>query len=131
MYSFFINVHEWSYIICSADKHIVNQHDEPTTPHKLATGTKTSVSNPRFLLYPCVVQKETSYVDTEVLNMRHQPPKYFHGISFGIPQHWKWYIIYILSTRKIVSSHDVVFDKKKCVLVYTSHPYSDSLALQP
>ena len=40
-------------------RNLVNQDGEPTTPHKLATGTKNSVSNIRDLFFPCVVQKET------------------------------------------------------------------------
>ena len=36
-------------------KPLVNQGSEPTMPHKLATGTKTSVSNLRVLFFPCVV----------------------------------------------------------------------------
>ena len=52
-------------------KHLVNQDVEPTMPHKLATGTKPSVSNLHVLFRPCVVQKSTEYVDTKALNMRH------------------------------------------------------------
>ena len=37
--------------------------------------------------------------------------KGFRGIFFGTPQHQKWYLIYVPSTRKIFSSHDVVFDE--------------------
>ena len=36
-------------------KHLVNQDSEPTTPNKLATGTKTSVSNLHILFLSCVV----------------------------------------------------------------------------
>ena len=43
--------------------------------------------------------------------MRHKAQKGFCGIFFGIPQHEKWYFVYILSTRKILSSYDVVFDE--------------------
>ena len=53
-------------------KHLVNQDSEQTTPHKLATGTKPSVSNLRVLFYPCVVRKATAHVDTKALNMRNQ-----------------------------------------------------------
>ena len=53
-------------------KHLLNQDGEPTTPHKLETGTKPSLSNPRVLFWPCVVRKENSHVDTKALNMWHQ-----------------------------------------------------------
>ena len=36
-------------------KHLVNQYGEPTTPHKLATGAKPSVTNPHAILCPYVV----------------------------------------------------------------------------
>ena len=36
------------------------------------------------------------------------------------------------SYTKIVSSHDVVFDKLfSSALAYTSHPYSEAIAMQP
>ena len=52
-------------------KQLVNQDGEPTTPHKLETGTKPSVSNIRVLFCPCVVQKATANIDTNALNMLH------------------------------------------------------------
>ena len=36
-------------------KHLVNQDGKPTTPHKMATVTKPSVSNLRVLFCICVV----------------------------------------------------------------------------
>ena len=68
-------------------KQFVNQDSEPNMPHKLATGTKPSVSNLRVLLCPCAVKKSTAHVDTKMLNMRHQSQKCFCGIFVGIPQH--------------------------------------------
>ena len=53
-------------------KHFVNHDGKPTTQHKLATGTKTSLSNLYVLFCTCVVQKETAHFDTKPLNMRHQ-----------------------------------------------------------
>ena len=67
---------------------------------KLATGTKPSVSNLRVLFPPCVVQKATSHVNKNALNMRHPSQKGFWGIFIGTPQHKKGYPIYIPSTRK-------------------------------
>ena len=65
-------------------KHLVNQDGEPTAPHKLATGTKPSVSNIRVLSFPCVVRKETPHVYTKALNMRHQPQKKFMVCSLEL-----------------------------------------------
>ena len=70
-------------------KDLINEDGNPTTPCKLATGTKPSVSHLRVLFCPCVVQKATAHVETKTLNMRHQAQKGFHGIFVGIPQHQK------------------------------------------
>ena len=53
-------------------KDLINEDGDQTTPHKLATGTKPSVSHLRVLFCPCVVCKATSHVETKALNMRHQ-----------------------------------------------------------
>ena len=70
-------------------KDIINNYGDPTTPHKMATGTKPSVSHLRMLLCPCVVRKATAHVETKALNMRHQAQKGFRGIFVGIPEHQK------------------------------------------
>ena len=64
-------------------------------PKKLATGTKPSVSNICALFILCVVLKATAHIDGKALNMRHQSQKGFRGIFFLIPQHPKWYLVYI------------------------------------
>ena len=92
-------------------KDLINEDGNPTTPHKLATGTKPSVSHLRVLFCPCVVRKATAHVETKTLNMHHQAQKGFRGIFVGIPQHQKGYLVYVPSTRKVISSYDVVSDK--------------------
>ena len=62
---------------------------DPTTPYKLATGTKLSVSYLRVLFCPCVVRKSTAHVGTKALNMRNQSQNVFRAIFVGIPQHQK------------------------------------------
>ena len=83
-------------------KYLINEDGDPTTPHKLATGTKPSVSHLRVLFCPCVVRKSTAHVETKTLNMRHQAQKGFRGIFVGIPQHQKGYLVYVPSTRKVI-----------------------------
>ena len=61
-------------------KYMINEDGDPTMPHKLATGTKTSVSHLRVLFCPCVVRKATTHVGTKALNMRHHSQKCFCGI---------------------------------------------------
>ena len=51
-------------------KDLINEDGDPTTPHKLATVTKPSVSHLRMLSCPCVVRKATSHVEKKTLNMR-------------------------------------------------------------
>ena len=105
-------------------KDLINEDGDPTTPQKLATGTKPSVLHLRVLFCPCVVRKATAHVETKTLNMRHQAQKGFCGIFVGIPEHQKGYLVYIPSTRKVILSYDVVFDKSfSSALSYTSRPY--------
>ena len=93
-------------------KDLMNEYGDPTTPFKLVTGVKPSVSHFCVLFCPCVVRKSTAHVDKKVSNMRHQAQKGFLGIFVGIPQHQKWYLVCVPSTRKIISSYDVVLDEK-------------------
>ena len=92
--------------------YLINEDDEQTRPFKLATGTKSSVSHLSVLFCPCVVRKATAHIYRKALNMRHQTQKGFCNISVGIPQHQKGYRVYVPSTRRIISSYDVVFDEK-------------------
>ena len=91
-------------------KYLINEDGDTKTPHKLSTGAKPSVSNLRVLFCPCVVPKATAHVDTKKLNMRHQSQKGFRGIFVSIPEHKKGYLVYIPSTKKIISSYDFVFE---------------------
>ena len=102
-------------------KDLMNKDVDPTTPYKLATGTKPSVSHLRILFCPCVVKKATAHVETKRLNMRHQAQKEFLGIFVEIPQHQKGDRVYIPSTRKVILSYDVVFDESFLVHCHTRH----------
>ena len=78
-----------------------------------------------MLFYPCVVRKANAHLDKKALNLHHQAQKGFHGIFVGITQHIKGYLVYVLGTRRIISSCDVVFDTKfSSTLAYTSQPYT-------
>ena len=56
--------------------------------------------------------------------MRHQAQKGFRSIFVVIPQHQKGYLIYVSSTRNIISLYSVVFDEGvSSELAYTSEPY--------
>ena len=92
---------------------MVNQDGNSTTPDKMSTGMKPSVSNLRVLFCLCGVKNSSEHVDTKELNMHHQPQKGFCGILVGIPQHQKWYLIYIPSTRK---THMTLYLMKKILV---------------
>ena len=81
-------------------KDLINEDGDPTTPYKLSSGTKPSVSHLRVLFCPCIVRKATAHVGTKALNMRHQAQKGFRGIFFGITHHQKGYLMYVPSKRK-------------------------------
>ena len=53
-------------------KDLINEDGEPTTPFKLTTVTKPSVSYLNVLFCPCVVRKDTAHVVTKPLTMCHQ-----------------------------------------------------------
>ena len=57
-------------------------------------------------------------------------PKVYRGIFVGIPQHQKVYLLYVPSTKKIISSYDAVFDEIfSSALAYTSQPYSEAMSV--
>ena len=112
-------------------KDMINKDVDSNMPYKLATGKKPSVSHLHVLFCPCVVRKATANFGTKALNMRHQAQKGFCGIFFGIPEHQKWYLLYVPSTRKIISSYDVVlYEIFSSALAYTSQPYPEALAMR-
>ena len=83
------------------------------------------------LFSPCVVRKATEHVDTKTLNMRHQAQKVFRGIFIGSTEHQKVYLGYVPSTRRKISSYDVVFDENNSsALAYTSQYYSEAMAMR-
>ena len=112
---------------------LINKDGDPTTPHKLETGTKPSVSHLRVLFCPCVFQKATAHVETKTLNICHQSQKKgFRSIFVGIPQHQKGYLVYVPSTRRVIVLYDVVFEESFfSALSYTSRLYSEAMAMRP
>ena len=100
---------------------LINEYGKQTTPFILATGTKPLVSHLRVLFCPCVVLKATVHVDKKALNMRHKAQKGFCGIFVVIPQHQTGYHVYLPSSRKIISSYNVVFDEKITMRYHICH----------
>ena len=130
-HTFCVDVHNSSYLYCLTIKHLINQDGEPTTPHKLGTGTEPSVSNLCVLFYHVLYGKRL-----HMLTQRHYTCVINHkrvwGIFVGITHDKKGHLIYVPITKKIVFSHCVVFEKTfSSALSYTSHPYSEGVATQP
>ena len=64
--------------------------------------------------------------------MCHQAQKGFSGIFVGILEYQKGYLVYVPSTRKVISSYDVVFDESFFIaLSYTSWYYSEAVEMRP
>ena len=73
-----------------------------------------------------------AHVETKTLNMRHQAQKGFRGIFVFIPEHQKRYLVYVPSTRNVISSYDVLFEESvSSVFSYTSRPYSEAISMRP
>ena len=109
-------------------KDLINEGGKLTTPFKLATGAKPSISHLRVLFCTCVLQKSTAHVGTNALNMSHQSQKGFRGIFIGIPQHQKGYLVYVPHRWKIISLYDVFFnDDLYSALAYKSQPYEEAM----
>ena len=104
-------------------KYYINKEGDPTKPHKLATGSKRTLSHLHVVFCPCVVRKSTEHVETRTLNMCHQAQKGFWGIFVGIPEHQKGYLVYVPSTRKIIFSYNVVVDKRFLVRYHIRHDF--------
>ena len=61
-----------------------------------------------------------------------QTQKGFCYIFDGILQHQKGYLVYVPSTRNIISLYDVVLDESfSSALAYTPGPYSEVMAMCP
>ena len=57
--------------------------------------------------------------------------KDFRGIFIGILHHQQGSLVYIPSTKNIISSYDAVFDERfSSVSAYTSQPYSEAMAMR-
>ena len=52
-------------------KDMINEIGEPTTPFKLVTCIKASVSHLRVLFLICFVRKATAHIGKKALNIRH------------------------------------------------------------
>ena len=64
--------------------------------------------------------------------MRHQAKNGFRSSFLGIPQHQEGYLVYLPSTRKIISSYYFfLYEIFSSALAYTPQPYSEAMAVRP
>ena len=111
IYTFFINVHDMSYISCSTNQTIGRSVWWTNYATQTYNWYETFIIKSTCLFCPFVLQKETAPTDTKALNVCHRSQNSFWSIFVRIPQHKKGCLVYVPSTQKIFSSHDVVFDK--------------------
>ena len=104
----------WSHV---TKRHMMAMRPTVTyTPY--ATSSKEKTGN-----VITFTQFEEGGLLTETCNDKESSDKYdseslmigFRGIFVGIPQHQKGYLVYVPSTRKVISSYDVVFDESVLV----------------
>ena len=74
-------------------KYLIKKDRDPTTPFKLVTGMKPSISYLRALFCQCVILKSTEHVGTKSLNMRHQAQKVFRGFLLVFHSIKKMYFV--------------------------------------
>ena len=111
-------------------KHMVNQDGELTIPQNWQIVLNLHYKKHMFVFCPCLVQKATAYNDTNPLNVCCHSQKGFCGIFVGILQNQKGYLVYVPSTQKLFSSHDIVFDETfLSEFTYMSRPYSEALTM--
>ena len=101
-------------------KDLINKYGYPTAPFKLATGKKPSISYLRVSFFPCVVRKVTANFGIKELNMIHQAQEGFWGIFVGIPQHQKWYLVYVPHKQKITCLYNF-FLMRVYLVIFSTH----------
>ena len=83
-------------------KDLINEDGKPTTPFKLATGTKPSLSNLWVLFCLCIVQKSTDHVRTTALKMRHQAQRGFWYLCWNSTASERVYFLRIPQTQDCI-----------------------------
>ena len=90
-------------------KDLINKDGDPTTPFKLATGTKSSILYMRILFCPCFVRKDTAHVGSKTLIIRNQVQNVFRVILIIVKNNQKRYPVYVPQKRKIKSLYNASF----------------------
>ncbi len=113
-------------------KDLVTDDGIVTTPFALFVGTKPMVSHFRVFGCPCVAKRWTLSVDGKPEDNSKGTQRGIRGMHFGFSPNQKGLLLYVLFTRQIVISGDVIRDKTFApTAAETWIPFHDALALRP
>ena len=132
IYTFCINVHDWSYMTYSDNQTLgksgwcTNYATQTDNWHKTFSLKPTC-----FIMCICCTQGNCT--------CWHKVVKHALSTTKRFWWHLRWnstasngYLIYVPSTQKIISSHDILFDENVSgSLAYTSRPYLKAITMQP
>ena len=109
-----------------------------TTPYELYHNTKPNIKRFRVLFCPCVFKKYTATTHDHNNKLIHiNVQKRFsqrgaRGIFIGFDHHTPGYLIFIPSTRQIITSIDVIFDEYfLSALIHKTRAYREALLTRP
>ena len=109
----------------------INKDDKPTTPFKLVTGKKPSITFTRVILSICCTKSYCTCWDKGI--------KYTSSRVKWFPRYLRWnsttskrYLVYVPHRWNIISPYNVVFDEIfSSVLEYMSQPYTEAMDMRP
>ena len=125
LYTFRSNLQDRSYLSGSTNK--ISYKRGWRSNNTIQTGNRYETFSVTFTCFILSVCCTESYGACWNKDVKHASPSTegFCGIFVGIPQHQKGYLVYVTSTRKVILSYDVMFDKSfSSALSYTSRPYA-------
>ena len=129
--TFCINLHDWSYIPFSYNQTLGKSGQWTNYATKNGNGHKTFSIRPTCFIISICWTKGNCTCWNKGFKHALSSTKPNCGIFVGIPQHQKGYLVFIPSTRKIVSSYEIIFDETCSIgLAYTARPYSEALAMR-
>ena len=111
-----------------------------TTPSELFTGKKPKIGNLRVLFCPVIVKKHTITISDRkekdavigTTNIKAVAQQGYRGMFIGLDETTSGYLIFVPSTRQIVTSVDVIFDEYFLAsLVHKYRTYREALTSRP
>ncbi len=113
-------------------KDLVTVDGTVSTPFELFVGSKLMVSHFRVFGCPCIAKKWTISVDGKPEDNSKGTQRGIRGIHLGFSTSQKGLLLYVPSTRQIVTFGDVICDETfASTVAETWRPFHDALALRP